>query len=1317
MAILKNASRVLRTGGGSPPQSASSQEEYGELSAGIGKSESYASEASYVDSGMETDECDRLELGDPGAQLCQVGNQSFFIPLELFDLPDLGSILSLETWNEYLTEEERFALSGYLPDMDQETFGITLKELFSGENFHFGSPPITLFSQLKGGLCDPNIILYRRGLVSLQWRDHYHCLHSYQNSMVRSLVSLKDAFQSCAGYSIQERIQFLNTVKRQRPLERNEDASFETNSEEVNMDRLYSSYSSKASRQFLKPSTDIKLRDIGMGREPVIFGKGKTKGVLKVTTSKFPAQESASSAHSSSLKYGMSSKYKAKIPQLPVTAKDKYTGFHLESPPKTMHYTGEDQDDMEEEYVIPPKDWKSGHRSIATSSLFRIGKNEKSAKRHDVNIYSDEEPADYSSFSHSWRKNGNAHHMVTIASYGDESPEKANKARNFERELLPSTTGETQNLMMSRLMRQNKFHEDSILPDHFLKLDGLNHRATKWNIKHEYGTGDDGVDYNLKSKSFRTFPTQTNDVYLHNDHRIRNSHRKMKNNLNEVEDMSMNYSRITTMAAQSEETESETSDQVGNGGSTNPMIRNLRFRGADTEPRHSSIVKSTYDYEKHDELIDEDRKCPSTFPDVDRHVYTPDIDSYSVKIKCSKSVKKGIRQDTSEKLKDAEKKRTRMVNMDHSSQQSFYAVDYRGGMMDEHLDNLDEISKLQGSNSKANRLGNTAKFSDSQSMNANSETSGLPLKGCNSASKKPKWKVNNGHYPDEPDDSLYLKKPSAKQQKGKRKVVAETDTLTAVSSDLGTSKKDAEDVEPKPKLQKKPFTLITPSIHTGFSFSIVHLLSAVRKAMITHQMDDSTFNDAHLQNRNCSTIQITKELNEMGLIENNKHLAHSVETMVNQASFPSLAFQEIVERVRSNPGDPCILETREPLQDLVRGALKIFSSKTAPLGVKGWKPLILHDKLNKSWLWTGPISSGLPDNENAEEEISSEAWGIPYKMLVKLVDAFANWLKSSQETLQQIGSLPPPPTSLLSNLDEKERFKDLRAQKSLNTIGSSSTEVRAYFRREEFLRYSVPDRAFSYTAADGRKSIVAPLKRGGGKPTSKARDHFMLKPDRPPHVTILCLVRDAAARLPGSIGTRADVCTLLRDSQYVVENVSDTQVTQIVSGALDRLHYERDPCVQFDSERKLWVYLHREREEEDFEDDGTSSTKKWKRQRKDLEIGNDVDTGSLAVCDFSTGLDHDHNLNVGTTSFGSGEIAEHLNEDMGVNVENFHSLMDTNIVSEGNSNWNSLGLNLLNENRLVCQKNSTDEDYNDETFCQERPVQLHYDHIMNKGLY
>ncbi|KAL5500409.1 hypothetical protein EMCRGX_G011966 [Ephydatia muelleri] len=78
-------------------------------------------------------------------------------------------------------------------------------------------------------------------------------------------------------------------------------------------------------------------------------------------------------------------------------------------------------------------------------------------------------------------------------------------------------------------------------------------------------------------------------------------------------------------------------------------------------------------------------------------------------------------------------------------------------------------------------------------------------------------------------------------------------------------------------------------------------------------------------------------------------------------------------------------------------------------------------------------------------------------------------------------------------------------------------------------------------------------------------------------------VRDATSRLPNGEGTRIDLCILVRDSQYLQETVSDTQLNNAVSGALDRLHYEKDPCVRYDNARKLWIYLHRGRSEEEFE--------------------------------------------------------------------------------------------------------------------------------------
>ncbi|KAK6161877.1 hypothetical protein DH2020_001718 [Rehmannia glutinosa] len=94
--------------------------------------------------------------------------------------------------------------------------------------------------------------------------------------------------------------------------------------------------------------------------------------------------------------------------------------------------------------------------------------------------------------------------------------------------------------------------------------------------------------------------------------------------------------------------------------------------------------------------------------------------------------------------------------------------------------------------------------------------------------------------------------------------------------------------------------------------------------------------------------------------------------------------------------------------------------------------------------------------------------------------------------------------------------------------------------------------------------------------------------DRPPQFSLLSLVRDAAGRMHGGMGTRADICDLIRDSQYVIENIPDKTVNQIVSGVLDRLHTEFDPCVEYIGQWGLWVYVHREAEEEDFTENGIS---------------------------------------------------------------------------------------------------------------------------------
>jgi len=109
--------------------------------------------------------------------------------------------------------------------------------------------------------------------------------------------------------------------------------------------------------------------------------------------------------------------------------------------------------------------------------------------------------------------------------------------------------------------------------------------------------------------------------------------------------------------------------------------------------------------------------------------------------------------------------------------------------------------------------------------------------------------------------------------------------------------------------------------------------------------------------------------------------------------------------------------------------------------------------------------------------------------------------------------------------------------------------------------------------------------------------------DRPPFVTILTLVRDATARLPNGEGTRSEISELLKCSQYVSQQAADNVLQTIVSGALDRMHGGQDPCVRYDARRKIWIYLHRNRSEAEFEKmhrHNQSLVKQKQQQRKQL---------------------------------------------------------------------------------------------------------------------
>ncbi|XP_063624858.1 nuclear factor related to kappa-B-binding protein [Cydia splendana] len=141
----------------------------------------------------------------------------------------------------------------------------------------------------------------------------------------------------------------------------------------------------------------------------------------------------------------------------------------------------------------------------------------------------------------------------------------------------------------------------------------------------------------------------------------------------------------------------------------------------------------------------------------------------------------------------------------------------------------------------------------------------------------------------------------------------------------------------------------------------------------------------------------------------------------------------------------------------------------------------------------------------------------------------------------------------------------------------TSAEI-ADFRAQERKRYAASAKPFTYVQ-HGYRAVVGPCARcgaGGGAASA------LLAASRPRHASFLALVRDAVARLPNGEGTRHDVLTLLKMSQWI-SACSDQALLSALSTALDRLlSAKRDPVVKYDQRAAIWTYLHRNRTEEDW---------------------------------------------------------------------------------------------------------------------------------------
>ncbi|KAK6621385.1 hypothetical protein RUM43_011691 [Polyplax serrata] len=281
----------------------------------------------------------------------------------------------------------------------------------------------------------------------------------------------------------------------------------------------------------------------------------------------------------------------------------------------------------------------------------------------------------------------------------------------------------------------------------------------------------------------------------------------------------------------------------------------------------------------------------------------------------------------------------------------------------------------------------------------------------------------------------------------------------------------------------------------------------------------------------------------------------------------------------SNPISPLndwFTSVDEPWTSLLESALSFLSADYPDLQPNDFVPYIEYKPQIQSYQWIGAgrdsdshllnLCSHWLERKDHIHRTTVVDDGIRHQEEV-VEESFEETEEPKEESIEDY--VPPPrcPTSW--------------------TVRLSSAEERKIFQEQESERFENPHKAFTYRM-HGYESVVGPVKGIYNTQTSssvlKPRGHNLLTVNRPSYVTILALVRDAAARLPNGEGTRADICLLIRDSQYLdLSEAAENTLQGVVSGALDRLHYEVDACVKFDTKRKLWIYLHRRRSEAEME--------------------------------------------------------------------------------------------------------------------------------------
>ncbi|XP_044466407.1 uncharacterized protein LOC123196438 isoform X2 [Mangifera indica] len=116
------------------------------------------------------------------------------IPRDIFELENLGEVLSYQVWQTQLSEDERNFLMHFLPSGQNAEH--IVQALLYGDNFHFGNPFLKWGASLCSGNLHPDAVVHQEQCLKADKKAYYSELQKYHNDIIEYLQKLKHKWES-----------------------------------------------------------------------------------------------------------------------------------------------------------------------------------------------------------------------------------------------------------------------------------------------------------------------------------------------------------------------------------------------------------------------------------------------------------------------------------------------------------------------------------------------------------------------------------------------------------------------------------------------------------------------------------------------------------------------------------------------------------------------------------------------------------------------------------------------------------------------------------------------------------------------------------------------------------------------------------------------------------------------------------------------------------------------------------------------------------------------------------------------------------------